>query len=189
MISDTEKIKKISKIASSWWTSVINNPKMDNGDNSKEGQLCMLLLKMHTQRFNPHELKKFNNELYHIIKNKLITFDDVNILWLDVDDGPNKYLSDAAQNANISCNNFPLKTTMKITKHCVKVRYGYGAEFQTLYADKFYYETEIESCKEAIKDYNSREDCYFDFVSREELVNLQQNKIKQYEIALLQCEE
>ena len=78
---------------------------------------------------------------------------------------------------------------MRITKHCVRVRYGYGADIETLYADRFFYENEIKSCKEAIKDYNSREDEYFDFASREELINLQENKIKQYEKALLNCTE
>ena len=188
-MNEIEKIQKIARIASSWWASVINNPKMDNGDNSQEGQFCMLLSKLCTVRLNLEEQKRFSNELYNIIIDKIKDYDNLNKLWLDVEYAPNKYLAQAADIAHIKYNNFPIKTTMRITKHCVRVRYGYGADIETLYADRFFYENEIKCCKEAIKDYNSREDEYFDFASREELINLQENKIKQYEKALLNCTE
>lgn len=174
-------IEKIAKIASSWWSDVISNPKMDNGDNSKEGQFFALLSKLHTIKLNPEEQKRFKYELYNIIINKIKDFNDLETLWLDVDYAPNTYLTQAADAAHINYKNFPIKTTMSITKHCIRVRYGYGANIKILYADKFFYENEIKSCKEAIKDYNSREDKYFDFVSREELIKLQENKINQYE--------
>ena len=41
-------IEEICKIASSWWTNVIKNPKMDNGDESQAGMLINMLATLNT---------------------------------------------------------------------------------------------------------------------------------------------
>ena len=55
---------------------------------------------------------------------------------------------------------------MKITKHFVSVRYGYSSDFETLYADAYYYKKEIESYKETIDYYEKQDDSYFTIGSK-----------------------
>ena len=43
-------IEEICKIASSWWTNVIKNPKMDNGDESQAGMLINMLATLNTSK-------------------------------------------------------------------------------------------------------------------------------------------
>lgn len=185
-------IEEICKIASTWWSDVIENPKMDNGDTTNSGTMAMLLLKLHTPKITPEQQKQFKQELYEEIKNTIKDYDDTQIMWLDVDYGPNKYLSEPAKKCNISLNNFPIKTTMQINKHVVKVRYGYTSEYETLYADKFYWKNKIKDCKETIKYYKSKDDSYFECwtsVSKEGCIREQKNMIKYYENLLNSCKE
>ena len=58
-MGDVEKIKKISRIASTWWSDVIENAKMDNGDTTDSGAMTMLLLKLRTPKVTPEQQKQF----------------------------------------------------------------------------------------------------------------------------------
>jgi hypothetical protein len=177
-------IEEICKIASSWWTNVIKNPKMDNGDESQAGMLINMLATLNTSKITPEQQKQFNYELYEEIKNTIKDYDDTQIMWLDVDYGPNKYLSEPAEKCNISLNNFPIKTTMQINKHVVKVRYGYGSDYETLYADKYYYENEIKSYEETIEYYKEQDESYFFIGSKEAAIKRCNNMINKYKKCL-----
>lgn len=85
-------IEEICKIASSWWTNVIKNPKMDNGDESQAGMLINMLATLNTSKITPEQQKQFKQELYEKIIDTIKDYEDNNIMWLDVDYGPNKYL-------------------------------------------------------------------------------------------------
>lgn len=191
-MGDVEKIKKISRIASTWWSDVIENAKMDNGDTTDSGAMAMLLLKLHTPKVTPEQQKQFKQELYEKIIDTIKDYEDNNIMWLDVDYGPNKYLSEPAEKCGINLLSFPIKTTMQVTIHSVRVKYGYTSEYETLYADKFYWENKIKDCKETIKYYKSKDDSYFECwtsVSKEGCIREQKNMIKYYENLLNSCEE
>lgn len=189
-MNNVEQIIEISKISSSWWAGVINNPKMDNGDESEIGALCMAFLTMlnEKEKITPEQQKQFRFKLYEFIKETLQTFDDDQILWLDVDYGPCKYLRDIANSCNINSNRFPLKTTMKITKHFVSVRYGYSSDFETLYADAYYYKKEIESYKETIDYYEKQDDSYFIIGSKNGNIDRCNKQIIFYENKLKELE-
>lgn len=185
-------IEEICKIASSWWTNVIKNPKMDNGDESQAGMLINMLATLNTSKITPEQQKQFNYELYEEIKNTIKDYDDTQIMWLDVDYGPNKYLSEPAEKCGINLLSFPVKTTMQITIHSVRVKYGYTGEYETLYADKFYWKNKIKDCEETIKYYKSKDDSYFESwtnVSKESCIREQENTIKYYKNCLNFCEE
>ena len=188
-MNEVESIKNIAKVVSSWWSDVIMHPKMDNGDESEAGILSMALLTMMSlDNITVEQQKQFRNELYEFIVKTLQNADDTKVLWLDVDYSPNKYLSDIAKSCNISSNNFPLKTTMKITKHFVSVRYGYGSDFETLYADKHYYMQKIQDYKETIKHYEIQDDSYFFIGSKESNIKRCENEIKKCEIKIKELE-
>lgn len=87
-------IEEICKIASSWWTNVIKNPKMDNGDESQAGMLINILATLNTSKITPEQQKQFNYELYEEIKNTIKDYDDTQIMWLDVDYEPNKNIKE-----------------------------------------------------------------------------------------------
>lgn len=185
-------IEEICKIASSWWTNVIKNPKMDNGDKSQAGMLINMLATLNTSKITPEQQKQFKQELYEEIINTIKDYEDGNIMWLDVDYGPNKYLSEPAEKCGINLLSFPIKTTMQVTIHSVRVKYGYTSEYETLYADKFYWKNKIKDCKETIKYYKSKDDSYFECwtsVSKEGCIREQKNMIKYYENLLNSCEE
>lgn len=73
-------IEEICKIASSWWTNVIKNPKMDNGDTTNSGTTAMLLLKLHTPKVTPEQQKQFKQELYEKIIDNIKDYGDNNIM-------------------------------------------------------------------------------------------------------------
>lgn len=106
-------IEEICKIASSWWTNVIKNPKMDNGDESQAGMLINMLATLNTSKITPEQQKQFSYELYEEIKNTIKDYDDAQIMWLDVDYGPNKYLSEPAEKCGINLLSFPVKQQCK----------------------------------------------------------------------------
>ena len=183
-MSDLTKVDKICKIASNWWANAIEHPKMDNGDYSREGRALNLISTIMVQLITTEQQKQFNEELYNEIKNILKNYNENQSLYLSVDYSPNKYLSEPAKKCNISLNNFPIKTTMQINKHVVKVRYGYGSDYETLYADKYYYENEIKSYEETIEYYKEQDESYFFIGSKEAAIKRCNNMINKYKKCL-----
>lgn len=191
-MSDLTKVDKICKIASNWWANAIEHPKMDNGDYSREGRALNLISTIMVQLITIEQQKQFNEELYNEIKNILKNYNENQSLYLSVDYSPDKYLSEPAKKCNISLNNFPIKTTMVITKHSVKVRYGYSAGFEILYADKYYWQEKINNCKKTIEHYQKQDNSYFESWtdwSKMDCIKEQEDLLQNYQLQLKYCEE
>lgn len=165
---NTSKVDKISKIASSWWTSVINNPRFDNGEIN---YIISILHSKTIKKYNPYELNLFKDALYTLICNKLKNLDDFQYYWLDVDYNPCKDLKQCAEVANITETNFPIKTTMCISNHHIFVKYGYSDTGTYLYMDKFYIENKINEYDKNISDKIKKAEDDFGLFDKKTIIN------------------
>ena len=110
-------------------------------------------------------------------------------ITLDVDYNTCKALSQIAEKCDISLNKKKSKTTMCITKHSINVKYGYGSMYETLYADKQYYDREIEHYQETLDEYTNRKDKDFVVGTKQELIEEILEKIKQLECDRLNTDD
>lgn len=188
-MNEVEKTRKISEIVAKWWTGVIISPRFDTGDDSKVGFFIQFLQESLVTKLNPHQLKQFSNEVYNYVYTTLQKCSEYEKFYLDVDYNPCKVLSQIAEKCDISLNNFPLKTTMCITKHSINVKYGYGSMYETLYADKQYYDREIEHYQETLDEYTNGKDKDFVVGTKQELIEGILEKIKQLECNRLNADD
>lgn len=183
-----DNIEKISNIAAEWWADVIVNPKMDNGDNSREGAIGNILQRMLVKPIEEDKRNQFKKNLKDYIFEKLYDYSDIQRLYLDVDYGPCAILAQLAEYSDISENNFPIKTTMAISKHHIEVSYGYGSPYKILFADSFYYEKQIKDVEESIEYYKNKDDDYFTIGTREEILEELDGKLINYKQQLKSLE-
>ncbi|KEI95010.1 hypothetical protein N496_18765 (plasmid) [Clostridium botulinum A2B3 87] len=148
----SKSIKEISIIASEWWADKVINPKFDNGDDSSNGELAMVLALMATKSIDNIAKDKFINFLSNSIEEML---NKGNNVTLDVDYHACRELSEAGKYAGISESNFPWKTTMWIDKNHVSVSYGHRAKEEYLYVNKTYWQFKISSLKNSIEEYRN----------------------------------
>lgn len=156
----SKTIKEIAQLAAEWWATKVINPKMDNGDTSSLGFMGMMLARKLVEPVSEETKANFIKDLSMRIEGKL-ELDNTYDFILDVDYGPCRELREAAEIAGLSLNNFPIKTTMWISKNHVSVRYGYGANIEYLYANKAYWKSKIDSAYKTIEEYKSDNACYW----------------------------
>lgn len=113
-------------VAVNWWGDVICNPKHDNGDDSRQGAMTSMLAAMATHTISEEQKDAFKEELVGLLKSELP------LHGLHCDYGADMTLSKAMEKANIPGTNAPWKTNMNFHGGGVTVRYGYGAESETL---------------------------------------------------------
>lgn len=171
----------IANIASNWWTKVIVNPKMDNGDKSEAGLFSNMLAKLATTDINKENLIKFKDKLKELI---ITNIDESDKLYLVVDYSPSGLLFKAAKYANISTNNFPIKTTMIISSDCIKVRYGYSASIEILYATENYYVKQLNNAKKTLEHYHNRPANKFYSFNKEDIIEEQKECVKKAQAEL-----
>ena len=180
-MTEKQKLDKICSIASEWWSEVIKNPKMDNGDDSEGGRLTTMLLHLATSETSEKQRNEFKQGLYNQIRPKVENLEtDISTFWLNVDYSPCENLARCAEQCNISLNNFPVKTSIKLTKHCVLVKYGYNSDVEILYADKWFYNYQIEDLELSIKHYENTQDEFFKIADKQKIINSLKNKLKIY---------
>ncbi len=106
---------------------VICQPKFDNGDTSRMGCTTSMLAGMLVKDVGESQKEKFKQELSRILMTK------THVKYVQVDYDPDSTLAEALHKSEISFSNAPWKTRMWLDEDgSVKVRYGYGAEIQTL---------------------------------------------------------
>jgi len=113
-------------VAIKWWGDVICNPKHDNGDDSTQGVMTSVLAVRATQEISEKQKDAFKEELAGLLKN------ESSFHGFHCEYGADTTLSKAMQKANIPEMNAPWKTNMNFHDGGVTVRYGYGAESETL---------------------------------------------------------
>ena len=174
-MSNSDINKKISEIASNWWTKVIVNPKMDNGDRSLEGMFINKLMSLAAEKdIDSKNLEIFNRKLQEYIFERIDNEEnEFYSLILDVDYSPGGILRKLAEECNINKNNFPIKTTMWISQNHCSVRYGYGANEEILFATDDYFKHKIKDCEANIDYYKNKDNDYFGAFSREEILEEQ----------------
>lgn len=127
-------------IANWWGDHVHTNTHHDNGDNSMTGLFTSILADRLNEEVTDEARKKFVDILTDKIlkraeeKGRLLSFD------LVCDYGPSIFLSDAAKEAGINCNNFPWKTHMGIREEDdgsvkVMVSCGYRAPWTQIWLE------------------------------------------------------
>lgn len=134
MFGRTKEItKEVAEVAAKWWADKIcGDVKFDNGDDSMNGLFCMVMAKSLVKPVTEEQKNSFIENLAESIVKEQRDL-------LDVDYHPDRLLSEAAQAAGISGNNFPWKTVMWIvedeeTKEIkILVKAGYGAEQKQIY--------------------------------------------------------
>ena len=157
----SKTIQAIAQISAGWWADKVSHPKFDNGDGANV--LAGIMASMSVNPLNDELRTKFIKALSETIATRLEHGERKVIL--DVDYGPCRELSQAAEQSGVSRNNFPWKTVMWISEHHIAVRYGYCADEEVLYASKRHWEDGIKSSIEAIKRYQNGE--YFDWMTDE----------------------
>lgn len=194
----SKSIKDIALIAAEWWADKITDPKFDNGADSMAGLFASAMAGSLIQHVTNDTRQKFIDYLVEYIEKEL----DKEYrgfgpsVTLSVDYGPCKILSDAAEFAGLSSNNFPWKTTMWIDKNHIVASYGYRGKHNYLYSNKKYWTSQIEQSNESIKRYKDYND-YFSYIKDEkerkkkskELIGDTLKRIKEYKKELEVAEE
>lgn len=168
-------LEKEIAAATEWWADkVCGLCKFDNGDDSSTGGVTAMLAtlaKGSAPRPDEDQRAKFVAALSEIILKEAVRHTKAGRdlsdfrMTLDVDYGPCCELSDAADVAGITGNQFPWKTVMWIHKGDVAVRYGYGADETPLYLDDAGLAKRVKYAREQADEYtdpNSRYRKYYD---------------------------
>jgi len=115
--------EQISK-AVEWWGNAIRSPKFDNGDNSDQGGMTMMLAHLASSKHNPtdEQIETFKKNLEELMKNDRC---DISRFGLFCDYGPDATLGEAAKKSGISELVFPWKTGMWFRDGKVVVQHGY----------------------------------------------------------------
>ena len=117
--------EKQIKTAVDWWAGAIQNPKFDNGDDSRSGGMSMILATLARTDVSQNQLESFKRALTEAIQENTPRH-------ISVDYGPDMLLGAAMEKAGIPSNMAPWKTTMWLISDGVSVRHGYRAETQNL---------------------------------------------------------
>lgn len=134
--------QKVLETAADWWIEQITGHKMnwDNGAQnagSKEERdlgMRMFLLGNLTaniarERITDDQVLAFRDSLIRQLRE---AHNNYPTITLSVDYHPDRYLSEAAQEAGIDDYVFPCKTTMWIKSDSIEVKLGYGAPIKTV---------------------------------------------------------
>ncbi len=117
--------------AAMWWAQVLQDPKLDNGDDNPMTAVLAALTKESTPSQPTDRLEKFK-ELLIIKLNERVTEYG---LSFGVDYHPDIILLECAEAAGLQTGltDWPWKTHMWVSQTKVSVSYGYGAEAQVIW--------------------------------------------------------
>ena len=92
--------EQILEAASSWWTEVIKNAKLDAGDNGRDGVIAIVLGKMLQQPISYEKAEMFKKRLKEHLDvefDKCLINNGMRYIILDCDYGPDRNLYEIAQ--------------------------------------------------------------------------------------------
>ena len=174
--------EQILEAASSWWTEVIKNAKLDAGDNGRDGVIAIVLGKMLQQPISYEKAEMFKKRLKEHLDvefDKCLINNGMRYIILDCDYGPDRNLYEIAQQCDISENNFPWKTTMWIGKNYCQARYGYRNPIEVLFESKEHLSEVLNDDIKALEYYEQQPDDYFVIGTREEIMKEMEDKLKE----------
>ena len=129
--------KELAKKAADWWCGQVEgHTKFDNGDQSQQGGVAMIMATMlashEKQKLSDDSVKIFHEKIMEYVQEKLTENPEYTVR-LSSDYSPDHELSQLCSAASIPGTLMPWKTRMWISmKDGVRVSCGYGAETQTL---------------------------------------------------------
>lgn len=164
-----DEINEIAELASDWWVKQIINPEFDNGDASFEGFMASYFSKQLVEPLTEDQIMGFKDDLKLFILNRLSKVDKyLGVMQyeyeyraftdLSTDYAPTTFLHEIAKQNNIKDTNFPIKTTMWVSRNYLAVKGGYTAGINILYANSKYYEDKIKSYEDSIKEMKEQND-------------------------------
>ena len=164
-----DEINEIAELASDWWVKQIINPEFDNGDASFEGFMASYFSKQLLEPLTEDQIMGFKDDLKLFILNRLSKVDKYlgvmqyeyeyrTFTDLSTDYAPTTFLHEIAKQNNIKDTNFPIKTTMWVSRNYLAVKGGYTAGINILYANSKYYEDKIKSYEDSIKEMKEQND-------------------------------
>ena len=164
-----DEINEIAELASDWWVKQIINPEFDNGDASFEGFMASYFSKQLVEPLTEDQIMGFKDDLKLFILNRLSKVDKYlgvmqyeyeyrTFTDLSTDYAPTTFLHEIAKQNNIKDTNFPIKTTMWVSRNYLAVKGGYTAGINILYANSKYYEDKIKSYEDSIKEMKEQND-------------------------------
>lgn len=115
------------------WCRKLNSPSFDNGDDSPNGCMCMMLATLNIDAAKKSagnldaKIEVFRESLTSMLVKERDSKEHF-YPWLDVDYHPSKQLADAATAADIPSDLFSVKSTVSFSEGCVRSTFGYGAE-------------------------------------------------------------
>ena len=175
----SKSLREIGEIAASWWVSVLEKPKFDNGDTGVSGALGMTMASMLMKPVEKQSLEVFAEKMARMVEIRLA--ENPRRFDFYVDYAPDGNLRGLAEVAGIPIDNFPIKTSMVMSENHVDVRYGYSADVQILYANKKYWQNQIESAKSAIVRYQDKSEfSRMDDEARKESIAFYKSKVDEY---------
>lgn len=122
----------VARIAAKWWGSKISGcgSRHDNGDISFGSIYAGMIADMCAEEANDEKVNRFIDFLAESImgRNK----ESGREIMLDCDYNPCTMLRDCAEKAEINKNNFPWKTSMRISPDKIYVKEGYGQPYAVL---------------------------------------------------------
>ena len=123
-------------VAAKWWAGKIDGTcKHDNGDRGFASLMANSMADMLNEPVTEEQLQKFQTALCERLESGDLHYMGYYIdLYCDY--SPDRTLREAADAAGISYRNFPFKTCMWLNEKEVKVRDGYGAGQNVLWAAK-----------------------------------------------------
>lgn len=173
-----DELREISNIAAKWWADAICDPKMDNGVYDMGNIIANYLAKQLVQDIPSYKKESFKDSLSNIIYNQLNYKER---MMLSVDYNPCMTLYNVATVCDIPETNFPIKTVMWIDNNSVRLRYGYGADMETLYANKQYYLDQIKNYEDCIYRYTQTNE--YDFLDKDNI----EKSVEEFESEILKC--
>ena len=138
---EIQDVKTPAEAAAMWWTSVLRDPKLDNGDSNPITAVLNAMTKEGRSEPATDVLDQFKANLIGRLNESLDGADDYTARYgvtLDVDYHPDRVLSDCADKAGFrgGMTAWPWKTTMWVKPDEVSVSYGYGADVEVIWVKK-----------------------------------------------------
>ncbi len=128
--------EKLIDLAVEQWVRMLKNPNHENGDPSSTGMMCrvfdMALKDKLVDETSDDKFEIFREKLKEI----LMEAPNPRNVYMDVDYHPSECLANAAKEAGLNCNLFPIKTYVEIMDDSVLVSEGYSDRGRKIFPEK-----------------------------------------------------
>ena len=128
---ENEKLSA-AEVAANWWSEKVFETSPENFNMGEENPMLQMLAMMNSMQATPEDSQvvAFKKMLIKKISKEIKKYGSCT---LSTDYHPEGALAEIANEIRISESSFPWKTCMHVSEMEVTVKYGYGADFVTIY--------------------------------------------------------